>query len=366
MGIIGFAQCHGDMGLCFARHPAVEMAACADTVPLVAEGRKFPGGRLWDLERTAREANIPRVHDDWRKVLDEEGLDIAIVQCENARHAEVVEACAARGVHVCLQHPLATSLDEGRRMAAACRAAGLSLMSRWPPVFEGWFHAMRGAVQEGKVGCVLEFKLRYGYRRGPVGREAPLAAGGPPLTDEELAGLWWNQRASGGGAIMDFAGFGTMYALHFIGDRARSVFALAENLNTPWADVPDHAHLVIAFPGAVAAVESVWNGGPGGYPSGPFLSGTDGTLSFETIEGPRRGVVLRRMDGTSETLPDRPPAVDRADLATEFIRHLGAGEPLHPVLDLAFNLDVMAVLDAATRSAASGRREAVAGTTPAS
>jgi glucose-fructose oxidoreductase len=226
-------------------------------------------------------------------------------------------------------------------------------------VFDGWFGAFRAAVEEGLVGRVLEFKVRYGYCRGPVGRDAPVAEGGPPLSDEELAGLWWNQKECGGGAIMDFAGFGAMYALHFIGTRPESVLALAENLNTPWADVPDHAVLLVRFPGAVAALESVWNGGAGGYPSGPFLSGTDGTLMFESIEGNGRGVVLRRPDGTKEALADIPPPAGRTDMAGEFIHHLDTGEPLHPVLDVPFNLDVMAVLDAATRSAAGGRIESV-------
>jgi hypothetical protein len=45
----------------------------------------------------------------------------------------------------------------------------------------------------------------------------------------------------------------------------------------------------------------------------------------------------------------------RATIAEEIIHHLETGEPLHPTLQTALNLEVMAILDAGLRSAASGR-----------
>ncbi len=35
------------------------------------------------------------------------------------------------------------------------------------------------------------------------------------------------------------------------------------------------------------------------------------------------------------------------------------GEPLHPTLEMAFNLEIMAILDAGARSASNGRLEMV-------
>jgi predicted dehydrogenase len=46
-------------------------------------------------------------------------------------------------------------------------------------------------------------------------------------------------------------------------------------------------------------------------------------------------------------------------VAEEFIHHLATGEPLHPTLDSALNLEVMAILDAGVRSAVSGTVEPV-------
>ena len=54
-----------------------------------------------------------------------------------------------------------------------------------------------------------------------------------------------------------------------------------------------------------------------------------------------------------------PLPVGRETLGKEFIHHLDTGEPLHPTLDMEFNLEAMAILDAGIRSAASGKVELV-------
>jgi hypothetical protein len=53
----------------------------------------------------------------------------------------------------------------------------------------------------------------------------------------------------------------------------------------------------------------------------------------------------------------------RDNIAAEFIHHLETGDPLHPTLEMDFNLEVMAILDAGVRSAANGQLETVDNTT---
>ena len=54
-----------------------------------------------------------------------------------------------------------------------------------------------------------------------------------------------------------------------------------------------------------------------------------------------------------------PLPAGRDQVPGEFIHHLATGEPLHPTLEMMFNLEVMAILDAGVRSAESGRVEIV-------
>ena len=46
-------------------------------------------------------------------------------------------------------------------------------------------------------------------------------------------------------------------------------------------------------------------------------------------------------------------------MAAEIVHHLETGDPVHQTMEMMFNLEAMAILDAGVRSAATGRLEAV-------
>jgi hypothetical protein len=46
-------------------------------------------------------------------------------------------------------------------------------------------------------------------------------------------------------------------------------------------------------------------------------------------------------------------------VAAEFIHHLETGDPVHLTVDMMYNLEVMAILDAGLRAARSGKLETV-------
>ncbi len=70
-------------------------------------------------------------------------------------------------------------------------------------------------------------------------------------------------------------------------------------------------------------------------------------------------VRLERGHGNTTIYDVEPLPEGRQDVAQEYIHHFETGEPLHPSLGLWFNVDVMAILDAGVRSAASGKLETV-------
>ena len=70
-------------------------------------------------------------------------------------------------------------------------------------------------------------------------------------------------------------------------------------------------------------------------------------------------VRIERGGGGTEYHECSPLPPGRTDIAQEFIHRLETGDPLHETLDLEFNLEVMAILDAGLRSSESGRLELV-------
>ena len=114
IGVIGFAHMHvNHLVERFAAHTQAELAACADTAPLVPELRTAHYTRGWNLRHALEDLGVPRAFDDYKEMLDQEELDIVICCSENAQHPAVVEACAQKGVHVLIEKPMASSLQDG-------------------------------------------------------------------------------------------------------------------------------------------------------------------------------------------------------------------------------------------------------------
>ena len=112
VGIIGFAHMHiNSVAAQFGNHPQVEMVACADTVPANPELRDAPYTRGWNVENALSNIGVPKVYENYQEMLEVETFDIVICCSENATHADVVEACAAARVNVCVEKPMASSLS---------------------------------------------------------------------------------------------------------------------------------------------------------------------------------------------------------------------------------------------------------------
>jgi predicted dehydrogenase len=361
VGIIGFGHMHvNHVADLYAAHPQVQWAACADTRPLQPERRVAPYTRQWNLDHLVEKLGLPEIYDDYREMLQREQLDIVVVSCENAQHADVVEACAAAGVHVCVEKPMAASLADALRMYRACEAAGTTMLVNWPVT---WLPAVRKAkalLDEGAIGRVLEVTCRVGHTGplGPSAAHAGVSETAAPMTGAERAATWWHQQAAGGGALLDFCCYGAMIARWYIGQPAVAALGMGANLDSPWADAEDNAAILVRFPAAMALLEGSWTTWHHGGPSGPIVYGTKGTLVVE-FDSPQAEVRVTCGGGPAQLIPAEPLPQGRSNVAEEFIHHLETGEPVHPTLQAAFNLEAMAVLDAGRRSAASHKLETV-------
>ena len=288
-----------------------------------------------------------------------EPLDLVVCCSENARHAEVVEACARAGVGVCVEKPMAANLRQALAMVRAARSAGTLLLVNWPMTWNPAARAAKELLDRGAVGRVLMITTRIGHT-GPLGagaRHAGVSEEAAPLSPEELGAVWWHREAEGGGATLDFCGYGAMIARWFLGRPAQAALGMRANLNSPWGDADDNGVLVVRFPSALARFEASWTTADHGVGGGPVVYGAEGTLVLEEGEG-RVSLTLCR-GGRREACPLPPLPPGRHDLAHEVVHHLETGEPLHPTLDLPVNLDAMAILDAGLRSADSGKLEPV-------
>jgi predicted dehydrogenase len=91
----------------YLQHPRCEVVALCDADPERAKRR----AREWGI--------APRLYSDLAQVLDDGGVDAIELLTPTWMHAEQIEAALAAGKHVSAQKPLAVSIAEAERIAAA-------------------------------------------------------------------------------------------------------------------------------------------------------------------------------------------------------------------------------------------------------
>jgi len=361
VGIIGFGHVHiNNVAQEFGAQPKVQWVACADTKPLVPERRVAPYTRAWNMKYDMEKLGIPKSYEDYREMLAREKFDIIIVNSENSMHAEIVEACAAVGAHVCVEKPMSGTLSDALRMARAAEATGITCMTNWPTTFSPNIRKAKQLIDEGAIGRLLEMKWRSGHTGplGPGAMHAGVSETAAPMTGAERGATWWHQSATGGGALLDYCCYGALLACWFTGEPAVSAMGVKANLDSQWGDAEDNAVIVARFSGSMALLEASWTTWDHGVPTGPIIYGQTGTLVCEYRDG-KSVVRLERGHKQTEIYEGEPLPKGRDETAGEMIHHLDSGEPLHPTLDVPLNLQAQAILDAGARSAASGKMELV-------
>jgi 1,5-anhydro-D-fructose reductase (1,5-anhydro-D-mannitol-forming) len=171
--------------------------------------------------------------------------DAVVITAENAYHRRLVELAASHGVDVLCEKPLATTVEDGEAMVAACRAAGVRLAVAYPVRFSRAYVALREAVRSGVIGRVVQVT---GANNGriPAGARAW-------FVDPELAGA---------GAMMD-------HTVHiadllddlFDGTPAVEVYAQSNNiLYDGRVDVETSGFVTVTYAnGVVATIDCSWS-----------------------------------------------------------------------------------------------------------
>ena len=361
LGVIGFAHMHVNHLIdMFHALPNAQWVACADTIPATPSRSKEKGTRRHNLKRAHEEIGIPRIYADYRTMLEKEAFDIMIFCPENARHGEVAEAIASKGIHMITEKPMSASLSDALRMARAAQAHKVSLLINWPTTWQPNIRKMKELLDQGAIGEMWEVKWRNGASMGPL-------AYGQQITDPEKGAEWWHQAAPGGGALLDYCCYGACLSRWFIGEPAVAAHGLRANMTSHYGDADDNAIITVRFPKALAILEGTWTTWNVGVPTGPIAYGTRGTLvaNHRMVDGERLPVVevyTSRSHGPTqpdEVIKGDPLPEGRATLAEEMIHHLETGDPPHPTMEMMQNLEAMAILDAGIRSAASGKLELV-------
>jgi UDP-N-acetylglucosamine 3-dehydrogenase len=115
------------------------------------------------VESVGRELSIPG-YTSWDEMLDREKLDVAVVAVPTRFHLQAAVAALGHGLHVLVEKPIASTLEEGRRLVDAARAAQRVLAVGHIERFNPAVRELRRRVGAGEIGRIFQIQAR---RQGP-------------------------------------------------------------------------------------------------------------------------------------------------------------------------------------------------------
>jgi UDP-N-acetylglucosamine 3-dehydrogenase len=102
---------------------------------------------------------------DYRDVIARNEVDAVCVCAPSRAHAQIALHAIAAGKHVFVEKPIATTLQDGLRMAAAARDAGVKLMVGHIERFNPAVSKLAELIAEGRIGRVFRV---HATRVGPL------------------------------------------------------------------------------------------------------------------------------------------------------------------------------------------------------
>jgi predicted dehydrogenase len=256
VGVFGVAHVHvaAYVGNLLA-NPHAELVGVAESDPVLRTS--------WSNDH-----NSP-VFPTYRDLIDA-GLDAAVICTTTRDHRAVVEVLAEAGIAVLCEKPLATSIEDSVAIVAACRVAGVPLMTAFPMRFSPDLAAGASFIADGRIGDVISFT---GTNRGQIPTDYAAWFADPDL--------------AGGGAVMDH----TVHIVDIIrwwtGAEPIEVYAEVNRIMHPDEQVETGGILTVGFDnGIFSTIDCSWSR-PDGYPTWGGLTiealGSSGAFTIDAF-----------------------------------------------------------------------------------
>jgi predicted dehydrogenase len=255
-------------------------------------------------------------------------------------HRRVVEICARHGVPIMMEKPLAVSAEDARAIASAAHKAKIQVLVNYETTWYRSNHTAYDLVHEGALGDVRKVVIHDGH-------EGPKEINVQPeffawLTDPKL---------DGGGALYDFGCYGADLMTWLMdGQRPTTVTAVTQQIKPEiYSRVDDEATIILTYPKAQAIIQASWN-----WPFGRKDMEIYGRTGY-AITVRNDDLRVRFKGKEEEPMTGKPiPAPFNDSLSMLRAVVLDGATPDSPS-SLETNVIVSEILDAARRSAVSGK-----------
>jgi predicted dehydrogenase len=298
-------------------------------------------------QAAAKQHRVPHMFSDHREMLSSEVVDAVTICTPNNTHMPIALDAIKAGKDVLCEKPIAMNAQQAKRMAEAAKAAGRILMVAQSARYSGASEFAKRLVESGRLGDIYYGKAVWFRRSGiPKGWfQDRRQSGGGPLIDLGVHAvdlLWWLM-----GRPKPAAAFGVTF--DHLGRTGQGMGGWGVGYSPGKFSVEDMVGAIIRLEdGRAISVDIAW----AAHTSDLFwvrLLGTKGGAQIKP------NVVLYRTEGgveleTAASLDERNAYAVETQHFADCVRR--REEPISPGSQAVV---VMAMLDAITASARTGR-----------
>ena len=276
------------------------------------------------------------------QMLDKADVQAVATFTSTFDHAKVVETCAARGVHVMMEKPLAVNMEHAREIQSAANRGNIQVLVNYETTWYPANHEAYALVHEkNSIGELRKIVVHDGHQ-GPkeIGCSAAFLEW---LTDPVL---------NGGGALTDFGCYGADLITWLMkGQKPTSVFAVTQQIKPQvYPKVDDETTIVLTYPEAQGIIQASWN-----WPFNRKDMEIYGQTGYVLVP---QNNLLRVRSGNSKEAESQVPALTAPNGdPLSYLAAVVRGD-LRPsgLSSLEVNLIATEILDAARESARTGKK----------
>ncbi|MFC4100231.1 Gfo/Idh/MocA family protein [Paenibacillus xanthanilyticus] len=286
---------------------------------------------IWDEDaergkRMAEKYGAPFV-SSLEELLGRDDIDAVVIDAPTTKHRDIMVQAARAGKHIFTEKVIAPTLREVNEVRSEVEKAGVRMAVSLPRLYDAYTVAIRGVLESGRLGTLTQARVRLSHNGA---------------TANWLPAHFYNKSETAGGAMIDL-GCHPMYLVRLFLGQPEQVSAQYGYVTGK--EVEDNAIVLLGCAnGAIGVVEA-------GFVNdrSPFsieLHGTKGTLLYGL---PENKLLVSNQEGWEEV-----PVGDREPMAfQQWIAHIQHGTEAEE--NLTFARDLTALMEAANRSAQSGR-----------
>ena len=349
VAMLSFWHVHGkDYARAAEEHPETEIVAVWDEAPQRGQGE-------------AEQRGVP-FFADLDELLARPDIDAVIVDTPTSMHHQVLIAAARAGKHIFTEKVIAATLREAEEIVAAVEQAGVVFVVSMRRLADPATVAIRELIAQGALGDVTLVRVRDSHSGALRTEQRP---------DGWLPAQFYSLEQAQGGALIDLCH--PVYLTRAFLGRPEGVSAIFGHVTGRAVD--DNAVVTLRYPsGAIGVAETAYVA-----QYAPFsieVHGTQGSVlysetgigemiaRFRSGAASEGGVTGAGPDGKLRIRSDNVAGAERQWL----VRNLPPAPPLafdqwvshiqhgtRATENIALGLDLSAIVEAATRSAAGGQ-----------